>query len=124
MGWRKEFPNEHLTHPAAFSTARSRHQHEGRTGQVTHHALLPPGKKGVPDFSGTPSLLRLGLVSGAQTAIAVVGVLHSLAPAEPFAQARAHSVSPGVRPPMSTRAAVERLSSSHGPVAAGAVCTE
>ena len=57
-------------------------------------------------------------------AIAVVGAAHSLAPADPFAQARAHSVSPGVRPPMTTRVAVERSSSVQGPVAAGAVCTE
>ena len=57
-------------------------------------------------------------------AIAVVGAVRSLAPAEPFAQARAQSISPGVRLPMTTRVAVERPSSVPGPMAAGAVCTE
>src|SRR5260370_1273024 len=57
-------------------------------------------------------------------AIAVVGAVHSLAPAEPFAQARAQITSPGVRPPMTTRGEVDKSSASQGPLAVAAVCTE
>ena len=43
-----------------------------------------------------------------QIAIAEVGAVHSLAPAEPVAQARAQHIVPGVSPSMSTREVVVR----------------
>jgi hypothetical protein len=56
-------------------------------------------------------------------AIAEVGAVHSLAPAEPFAHARAQYVWPGVRAVIVTRVAVDRATSLHGPLAASANCT-
>ena len=108
LAWHRVFgPRNHLL--SKFPTAPGRDNALWRSESDWNGA-----KKARRDFTGALLIVATFSSPSDQTAIAVVGAVHSLAPAVPFAQARAQTTLPGVSPPMITREAVERSSSSHG----------